>query len=164
MPKVDQPRRVRPPLPRLVEQVRILLWMQTFLSVFGLLVCLLDGRDINRLKLLSSGDAYRRLSRLENQVELVILGLATAAILLAVCAPLVRRRWPPVHLFALAVEVGILVLAISLIAARIGPVTTTFMILYAALSVWIVVDLFRGEVLRHLWRIGGRHGPGEQDP
>jgi hypothetical protein len=155
MAKVDQPRRVWPPLPRLVEQVRILLWMQMFLSVFGMLVCLLDGQYVNRLKLLSTGDAYSRLSRLETRVELVLLGLVAAAILLAVCAPLVRRRWPPVHLLALAIEVGTLAVAIILIAADIGPLTTTFAILYSALSVWIVVDLFRGEVLRHLWRIGG---------
>jgi hypothetical protein len=152
MAETGQARRVRPPLPRLVEQVRILLWMQMFLSVFGVLVCLLDLREVNRLELLSSGDAYRRLGRLEERVGLVFLGFVAAAILLAVCAPLVRRRWPPVHLLALAVEVETLVVAITIIVARIGPVTTIFAILYSALAVWILVDLFRGEVLRHLWR------------
>jgi hypothetical protein len=151
MAKVEVPPRVRPPLPRLVEQLRILLWMQMFLSVLGVLVCLVGLYYINRRKLLSSDDAYWRLRRLEDQVELVFLGLFAAAILLAVCAPLVRRRWPVVHLFALAVEA--LVVAIIVMAVRVGLAATFLMILYAALTVWILVDLFRGEVLRHLWRV-----------
>ncbi len=155
MAKVDQTDRVRPTVPRLVEQLRLLLWGQAYLSMLGVLVCLIGGYYVNRRKLLSSGDAYNRLRGLEDRVGLVLLGLALVAILLAVCAPLMRRRWPPVHVFVLAVEV--LAVALIVTAVRIGLAGTILMILYAALTAWIVVDLLRGEVLRYLWRLDGRH-------
>lgn len=152
MAKVESPVRMPQPLPRFVEHLRILLWMQMFLSMIGLLVSLIGGYYINRRKLASTGDAYSRLRGLEDRVELLLLGFVAAAILLAVCAALVRRRWPPVHVFVLAVEA--LAVAIVVVAASTGLAGTLLVILYAALTVWILVDLFRGEVLQYLWRIG----------
>jgi hypothetical protein len=59
------------------------------------LVCVLDLRDVNILKLLATGDEYDWLRGLENRVGLVFLRLVVTAILLAVCVPLVRRRCRP---------------------------------------------------------------------
>jgi hypothetical protein len=40
--------------------------------------------------------------------------------------------------------------------ADAGPLACPpFAIVYAALTLWIIVDLFRSEVLRYLWRIHG---------
>jgi hypothetical protein len=152
MAKVEQPSRVRPPLPRLVEQVRLLLWMQMFLSLIGLLVAIIGAYYVDRRKLMGIGDSYSRLRGLEDRIELLLLGFFAVAVLLAVCAPLVRRRWPPVHVLVLAVEV--LAVVVIALAVRVGLAATILVIVYAALTAWIVVDLFRGEVLRYLWRLG----------
>jgi hypothetical protein len=151
MTKVDQPRRVRPPLPRLVDQLRVLLWMQMHLSLLGAVVAtfavvIVDRYNQNDL----SGNPARE--ALERRLELGLLLLAAATVLLAICAPLVRRRWPPIHLLSLATEAIVVVVIVD--AARSGVAPVLFGILYAALTVWILADLFRGEVLRHLYRIG----------
>lgn len=156
MTTVDRPQGVRPPLPRLVEQLRVLLWLQAFLSVLGVLVSLIGAQYVDRRKMLSSGDAYFRLRGLQDRLEVVVLGLLAVAVLLSVCAPLVRRRWPPVHVFVLAVEA--LVVAVIVATVGTGLAGTVLMVFYAALAAWIVVDLFRADVVRHLWRVGGQPG------
>jgi hypothetical protein len=145
-----------PELPRLVEQLRILLWMQMHLTVLGFLAAVL---------LVGFVSNYRdgALPRETEDWLMLTMGLQlVAAVLLATCAALLRRRrWKVVHLLALAAEAMVIAIVVRAFAqAFIGLLTQTglftwvLMPIYAALTGWILVDLFRGEVLRHLWRRG----------
>jgi hypothetical protein len=55
----------------------------------------------------------------------------------------------------LVLAVEALAVGIVVLTTLVGLAGTLLVALYAALVAWILVDLFRGEVLRHLWRVGG---------
>lgn len=149
------PSHPRPELPRLVEQLRILLWLQLHLTVLGFLAAfLLVGYVSNYSR---GGGTLPR--QTEDWLWLTLGLQVVAVVLLAVSAGLLRRGALVAHPLALVAEAVVLVILVrSFAQAFLGLVTQTglftflYMPIYAALTGWVVVDLFRGEVLRFLWR------------
>jgi hypothetical protein len=74
--------RSRPELPRLVEQVRILLWLQMHLTLLGLLVVLIVGGIYRNIHL--AHDFVDQLLKM----AVLLAGIAAA---LPLCARLLRR-------------------------------------------------------------------------
>ena len=138
-------------LPRLVDQVRALLWFQMFLSLIGLLVTIIIGVIVAKqdLLVLDTAAANRR-DALERQLLLTMAALIVIPVFVAVCAKLLWRGWKWVYLLAVlaqAIAVAVIVGAVSS-----GLAGGLLVLLYAALTGWILVDLFRGEVLNYVWR------------
>ncbi len=120
-------------LPRLVDQLRILLWFQMHLSLIGLIVVFVWAYFVDKQRQITFDSALRaQVSRTENRLFLTMGALILVAVLLAICAKLLWRGWKWVYLAGL--DGALLVL------------------LYAALTGWILVDLFRGEVRAYVWR------------
>jgi O-antigen ligase len=79
----------------------------------------------------------------------VSLGLIPVAIALAVCRRLLWRRWKWVYVLLLLAQAA--VVALIVIAVTTGYAAIIPAIMYSAMTVWIVVDMFRPEVLRFFW-------------
>ena len=138
-------------LPRLVDQLRALLWFQVFLSLIGLIVTIIIGSIVSKqdLLLLDRAAANRR-DALERQLFLTMAALIVIAVLVAVCAKLLWRGWKWVYLLAVLAQA----IAVTVVVAAVtsGLVGSLLVLLYAALTGWILVDLFRAEVLAYVWR------------
>jgi O-antigen/teichoic acid export membrane protein len=137
-------KRPRPELPRLVEQLRILLWFQMHLTVLALtiLMCLVgyfsDIRDYIPDEVV--------MLRITAAVGLLVV----IAALLATCAGLLRRwRWAAIYVLIVLTEV-MAVVAVGLALAT-GFVISALLLPYVALVSWIVVNLARREVRAYLW-------------
>lgn len=137
-------KRPRPELPRLVEQLRILLWFQMHLTVLALtiLMCLVgyfsDIRDYIPDEVV--------MLRITAAVGLLVV----IAALLATCAGLLRRwRWAAIYVLIVLTEV-MTVVAVGLALAT-GFVISALLLPYVALVSWIVVNLARREVRAYLW-------------
>jgi hypothetical protein len=138
-------------LPRLVDQLRALLWFQVFLSLIGLIVTIIIGSIVSKqdLLVLDRAAANRR-DALERQLFLTMAALIVIAVLVAVCAKLLWRGWKWVYLLAVLAQA----IAVTVVVAAVtsGLVGSLLVLLYAALTGWILVDLFRAEVLAYVWR------------
>jgi hypothetical protein len=77
--------------------------------------------------------------------------LIVIAVALAICAKLLWRRWKWVYLLILATEAGAVTIIVQGVAS--GLVFGLVVLLYAALTGWILVDLFRREVRAYVWRL-----------
>jgi hypothetical protein len=136
-----------------VDQLRILLWLQTHLTLVGLLVVVaVVGYLTNERGL--------HLSEEQNTGLFTALGLlAGAAAVLALCATLLRRRrWWWVYVLIAVVEVTAVV-AVVYGLTRGHLVTSLGLVLYVALVAWVVVDLVHPEVRTFmLSRAGARAG------
>jgi hypothetical protein len=136
-------RRIRPQLPRLVDQMRILTWFQFHLTLVTLVVAIvlgavLSGHDLSYTSV--DDPVARQLGR----VEVLILVLAGTAILLAVAAALVRRGFMVAFPLVILAEVAVLV-DVGL-AVRTGVILGLVAVLLLILGGWILADLFRREV------------------
>jgi len=151
------PKRTRPELPRLVEQIRALLVFQRYLTVLAILAALIAAALAENLADQTSPfnpRAWDAAHRIPMRLFAVSIGLVPVAIALAVCGKLLWRHWTWVYLLLLlaqAAVVGVIVLAVTTGYAAIIPA-----ILYSVLTVWIIVDLFLPEVLRFFWTRTGR--------
>ncbi|GAA0903634.1 hypothetical protein GCM10009557_79400 [Virgisporangium ochraceum] len=142
----------RPELPRVVDQLRILLWLQTHLTLVGLLVVVVVVGYL-------TNERGLHLSEEQNTGFFTALGLlAGTAAVLALCATLMRRRWWWVYVLIAAVEVTAVV-AVGYGLTRGHLVTSLGLVLYVALVAWVVVDLVHPEVRTFmLSRAGTRAG------
>jgi hypothetical protein len=137
-------------LPRLVDQVRALLWFQMALSLIGLLVTIVIGGIVSRQDLIVLDTAAaNRLDALERRLFLIMAALIVIAVIVAVSAKLLWRGWKWVYVLTVLAEA--LAVAVVLAAVVSGLAGGLIVLLYAALTGWILVDLFRGEVLRYFW-------------
>ena len=130
-------------LPRYVEQLRILLWLQMYASLVGILVILVPVGYLS--------DKGRMPNDVGDQALVSIGLLALAALLLAVVAKVVRRRWWWVYVLIVVVEmfaVGVMVqvMLYSPIVSVLG------ILIYVALVAWVASNLFRREVVGFLFR------------
>jgi cell division protein FtsW (lipid II flippase) len=140
-------RKPRPELPPLVEQLRVLLWFQTHLTLLGLLIVISFVGYVTNVRHVRIDD------EVGNQI-LVMMGLLVAiAVVLAVCARLVRNRWFWVYPLILVAEAGVVVVIVRAVAS--GLAGGLLVLLYAALTGWILADLARHEVRAHLFRLRG---------
>jgi hypothetical protein len=174
-PRPTEPRRLagpaqvpahEPELPRLVDQVRILLWFQMYLSLIGVVAVLIWAAIVEKRRLVIFEDAgysgvtypaYSRLTDLRDQLLFAMAALVVVAVVLAVCAKLLRRGWKWVYLLILATQA--VVVAIIVRGVTSGWTGGLLVLLYAALTGWILADLFRGEVLAFVWRRADRPDP-----
>ena len=145
------PKRIRPELPRLVEQIRALLVFQWFLTVVAILASFVAGAltELQADHLSPYNPNWDAAHSIPFRLLDVTIGLIPVAIALAVCRRLLWRRWAWVYLLLLiaqAAVVGLIVLSVTTGYAAIIPA-----IIYSAITVWIVVDMFRPEVLRFFW-------------
>jgi hypothetical protein len=136
----------KPTLPRLVEQLRILLWFQMHLTLIGLLIVLAAVGFVASVRhvQLDSG--------VVEQLLLSMLLLVGTAVFLAICAALVRRRWVLVYPLIVLVEVAVIVNIVRAVAS--GLVGFLLVLVYAALTGWVIADLSRREVRVYLLRLG----------
>jgi hypothetical protein len=134
--------------PRLVEQTRILSWLQFYVTLMILLVQIVLVGTLPRPNVF--GDVYDRYEQHINTLQTLILTLLATALLLGTAAALLRRGYilalPLVILAEAAVAVDIW------LAARVGILSAALVVLLAILGCWILVNLFRSEVLRFLLR------------
>jgi hypothetical protein len=144
-------RKPKPELPRLVEQLRILLWFQLHLTLLGLLVLLIWLGTHRRAGLYHGADR-----EFDDQLARGLLLLAGIAVVLPVCVKLLRPGWFWAYLFILAVEAAVIVVIVGAVTS--GLAGTLLALLYAAVTGWILVDLFRREVRAYLLR--GQVGTG----
>lgn len=141
-------RRVRPELPRLVEQTRILTWFQFYVALLILLVQLIvlgTTPEPNGL-----GDAYDQYQQLTDMLAMLMLTLVATSVLLGTAAAFLRRGFAIALLLAILAEATV---AVDIwFAARVGVLSTALVVLLAILGCWITINLFRGEVLRFVLR------------
>jgi hypothetical protein len=137
-------RKPRPELPRLVDQLRLLLWFQLHLTLLGLLVVLLVGGIFSKNYL--ARDFVDQMLRM----ALLLVGIAAA---LSLCTRILRRGWFWAYPVILAVEAAVIFVVVRAVA--FGVAGTLLVLLYAALAGWILVDLTRREVRAHLFGLRG---------
>jgi hypothetical protein len=119
--------------------------MQMHLTLVGLLIVIgwvgyiTNARDVHL-------DAER-----SSQIMLTIAMLVTAAVTLAVCAKLLWRRWMWVYLLILTAEAIVIVNIVRTFAS--GLAVGILVLLYAALTVWVLANVFRREVRVFLLRL-----------
>ncbi len=142
-------RKPRPERPRLVEQLRILLWFQMHLTLLGLLVVLIVAGTFSNIRL-----AHHFVDQLL-RMALLLVGIAVA---LPLCARLLRRGWFWAYPVILAIEAAVIFVIVQAVA--FGLVGTLLVLLYAALTGWILADLCRREVRAYLFRLRGELGTG----
>jgi hypothetical protein len=150
--------RRRPELPRLVEQVRVLLWFQMHLTLLALLVTLLVFGITHSALEVDQSDA----------VVQTLLGLTVLAIALGVSSRLVRHRWPPVLLLVVLTEAGVVWFIVRAVAGGVVRVllhrsaaepladmisSNLLALLYVVFTGWTIVNLFRREVWGYLLRL-----------
>jgi O-antigen ligase len=147
------PKRTRPELPRLVEQIRALLVFQRYLTVVAILAAFIAAAlGENAADQISpyNPEAWDAAHSLPTRLFAVSLGLIPVAIALAVCGKLLWRRWAWVYLLLLIAQAA--VVALIVVAVTTGYAAVIPAIIYSVLTVWIIVDMFRPEVLRFFWR------------
>jgi hypothetical protein len=130
-------------LPRLVDQLRILLWFQMYLTLIGVLAVTLDLGIFGSALTASYDNSWA------DSLFATMLALILVAILLAISAKLTRRGW--MWVYALIVLTELAVVAVIMFAARIGVGAVLFGVLYGGLTGWVIADLCRGEVRRHFF-------------
>lgn len=135
-----------PALPRYVEQLRIVLWMQTHLTLIGLLIQLIwFGAVVN-----DSGFYIE--PEVRGRIMVVLVVLAASAAVLAVCAKLAARRWWWVYLLSVASELNV---ALNIVRLwETGITVMVLALLNAVLCVWALVNLSRREVRSFMLRLG----------
>ncbi len=129
----------KPELPRLVEQVRLLLWLQMYFTLLALLAVLIVFGTMGSAMDTTDQDRF----------GLSIVTMIPLAILLAMLGRLVRRRWAWVYLVVVVAELAAIALVVGAVLS--GLAFTIVGVIYAALTLWIVADLFRGQVLRYFF-------------
>src|SRR5262249_36488772 len=135
---------------RLVDQTRILLWFQTHLSMVGVLAVIIAVVRTESVRIgMYDYDARHRLDHFQEQLGIAALLLVGIAIVAAICGRLLWRGWPVLFVVILATELAAAYLVLR--AFTMGVASTVLGILYAGLTLWILVDLFRPEVLRYLF-------------
>jgi hypothetical protein len=137
-------------LPRLVDQVRILMWFQMHLSLIGVLVVILAAVWVDKTDQGFNYQVIDEASRIEQRLFQAMVLLVGIAVVLAICAKLLWRGWKWVYLLALVAQAGAVAVVIEGFLVGVGG--ALLVLLYAGLTGWILVDLFRGEVLRYVWR------------
>lgn len=140
----------RRPLPRLVDQMRILLWFQFFVTLVTFLGVLIGTMLITNTQLDATSDEYASTVHLEHQLAVLLLAMAGTLILQALSAGLLRFGWV-VH-FPLIVLAQLAVLAelgYTLWLGNFGALGAALLVL---LGIWIMANLIRGEVRRYLTR------------
>ena len=140
------PRQRWEPLPRLVDQLRILLWFQFYLTLINTLavfgyMAIVDG---HRRDSYDDLIAWELFTQREEQVVAVALIMLGSAIVLAICARLARHRSVVLYPFVIVAELGVLYGLIRAIQAEVyAGIGVALVVL---LGGWILTDLFRGEV------------------
>lgn len=133
----------RPELPRLVEQTRILLWIQMFLLLVGLLIVTVLIPYWARVL----GEAHNA------EFFIVYFTLMGTAIVLALSAKMFRHGWALGWVLAVVAELAL----VSIIVESIlfGLFLGLAVILLIAVGAWIATNLFRVEVLQFFFRRRG---------
>ncbi len=128
----------QPPLPRLVEQTKALLWLHMYvlLIAFVVVTVFLGTVAVDAMSNDQSAAAVRFIG--------AMLG---AAALLALASRLLPRRSPVGWVLALVAEVC--VAALIAVGLSVGAFFGITAIVFTALTSWVVANLFRPEVLRH---------------
>jgi len=139
-------KRVKPELPRLVEQLRVLLWMQMHASLLGVLVLIILAAVAANRQFAHPGAA----TDFADRVLLAAAALSGVAAVLAICAKLLWRGWPWLFVLILATEAAVVVIIVRAVTS--GLLFGLAAVLYAGLTAWILADLFRPEVLTYLLR------------
>src|SRR5690349_21574948 len=136
--------KVRPQLPRFVDQMRILLWFQFFLTLVLFLAVLIGIGTISD----AYDDSFEANQQLQDHLFVLLLLLLGTTLIQALSAGLVRRGWAIVAPLILLSQVAVVVdLFWSLWIGTFGAFGATLLVL---LGGWILADLFRGEVRRYL--------------
>lgn len=143
-------RRARPALPRLVDQLRLLLWFQFYVTLLTLVpIMIVAGLTANAsASTLLTTDSVDQ--RIVERLSLALVVLAGVAILLAICAGTVRRGWIVLYPLILLTEVAVGGMLVLLLAE--GIYSGLYLLLTVAFGVWAVIDLCRGEVRGYLLR------------
>jgi hypothetical protein len=154
MTVTTKPARIRPTLPRLVDQMRILLWFQFYLLLLSAIPSFIYGAIMQGQQEQYYGDIMGW-EIFENRATAAITaGFATVGVgvLSAICAGLVRRRKVAVVLYPLVLATEALVIVVLARDVRDGLYAGLGAVLSLALGGWILVDLFRGETLAYVFR------------
>lgn len=130
----------QPPLPRLVEQTKALLWLHMYvlLIAFVIVTVYVGTVAVDVMSNDESADAVR-----------FIFAMLGSAALLALASRLFRRRSPVVWVIALVAE-GC-VAALIFVGLSTGAFFGITAMVFTALTLWVAVNLFRPEVLRHFF-------------
>lgn len=135
--------RSRPSLPRLVDQMRVLLWFQFFLTLVLFLAVLIGTASINDVY----GDSGS--TRLEDHLWTLMLMLLGTTVIQALAAGLLRHGWAVLAPLVLVSQLAVLAdLGWCLYIGTFGAFGACLLVL---LGGWILADLFRGEVRRYLF-------------
>lgn len=155
--------RKRPPLPRLVEQTRILLWLQFFLTLLSSLpifiyLWILQGREDEAFRAGGfESPIYGAVSDRADVVAKLSVSVLGIAILLAFAAGAVRRArvllYPLVVLAEASVVVGLAYLILDVVFVGVGVALVLF------IGAQVLVNLFRGEVRAFSFGRRSDHAP-----
>jgi len=134
-------------MPRLVEQVRALLWFQYYMTLVALLsVVLFVG-------LFSSGPVGREM---QDWAITAMFQLAILAAALFTASKLWQRGWVWVYVMVVIAELGAVAVCVYVFlswrdAPSTGITADIGALVYAGLTLWVLIDLFRGETLRYVF-------------
>jgi hypothetical protein len=152
--KPTKPAKVRPALPRLVDQMRLLLWFQFYLTLLSAMPLFIYGWILQGQQDDLFGDevAWEIMGNRASQV--LILGMATvgSGVLAAICAGLVRRRRIAALLYPLILVAEALIVFVLAKDVLDGVYLGFGVLLSLVLGGWILADLFRGETLSYAFR------------
>ena len=138
-PATSEP--TRRALPRLVDQVRALLWLQFYATMAGLLGVLLVGG------LAASAGLGRAVERkFENWSITAMFVLVALAVPLWLGSRLWSRGWAWVYVLVAVTELG--AVAATVFFFRSGIAFGVGAVIFVGLTGWVLVDLGRGEVRR----------------
>jgi hypothetical protein len=142
MPRTATNEPTRRDLPRLVELARILLWLQYYLTMAGLLgVVLVGGLAASRGPLPTEFSDW---------VITLMFVLVALAVVFGAGSKLWWRGWAWVYLVVALAELGAVAAAVYLL--RGGWYFGLGGIVSVALTVWAMITLVRGEVRRFFFR------------
>jgi hypothetical protein len=149
-------KRERPPLPRLVEQMRVLLWLQFFVTLLNTLPLflfewILQGREDDAFRAGGfDNPAYWFWSDRADLVGRLALAVLGTAVLLAICAGLTRQGWIVLYPLIIVAEAAVVASLVWLVldSVYVGMGVT----LALAFGGWALTDLFRGQTRRFIFR------------
>ena len=130
----------RQDLPRLVDQVRALLWLQFYATMAGLLGVLLLGG-------LAADSPVGH--DIEDWVITAMFTLVALAAPLWLGSRLWRRGWSWVYLMVTLTELGAVAAVVFFV--RSGVAFSIGGVIYLGLIAWVLFDLARGEVRRYFF-------------
>ncbi len=137
-------------LPRLVDQLRILLWFQFYLTLILMLAVTIVLGLTNEHDIGDPYTGYDAVEQQESRLFVLLLLLLGTSILLALSAGLLRFGWvlhfPLIVLAELAVVTA---LGWTLVVGTVFGIGTALLLLFGG---WVLVDLFRAEVRAYLLR------------